>query len=99
MAFSQPHRPDAVTPPTSDGKVKEWRGKNQYEKAARGVALPLGIATPQAVSLVRIRFLPEHLAADVHRGGRLDGAIAVDGALAGEAHLVLVADVLEDVQD
>ena len=42
--------------------------------------------------LVRVRLLPEDVAADVHGRVRLDGAIAADGALTGEPHFVFVAD-------
>src|SRR5262245_49532983 len=53
---------------------------------------------PKDLLLVRIWLLPEHIARDVHRGLCLYRAVTFDGALAGETHFVLVAQMLEDVQ-
>src|SRR5262249_23489787 len=50
-----------------------------------------------AGSLIRIGFLPEVLARPVEVRPRLDGHVAPDAHLAGEAHLVLVADAAEHV--
>src|SRR4051794_9394188 len=46
----------------------------------------------EPVLFIGIRFLPKSFAAEVQSGLRFDGAIALDGALAGKAQVGFVAD-------
>jgi hypothetical protein len=47
---------------------------------------------------IRKRFLPKHIAADIHGRFCLDGAVALDDTLARQTHFVFVADRGEHAQ-
>src|SRR5207248_3003105 len=69
------------------------RGRGNYRVGALVLETPSAGLTQG--SLVRIRLLPEVFAAEVEGRAGFDGAVAVDGDLAGEAHFVFVADAGE----
>src|SRR5262249_27430205 len=82
-------RPDSVRAFSESLEIQASRGCKPPARLDFEGARPDGRLL---FSLIRVRLLPEILAADVEGGLGLDLAVAVDGALAGQAHLLLVAD-------